>query len=290
MSKLTLKELKPRDRKRKIIDELIEIMNTYRTIVLVDISRLRALQFQRLRSKLRDLVQIKVTKNSLIRKAIDELKELKGIDLSPLKDFLSGQLAVVASNLNPFEVYDVLEKNKVTAKAKPGDVAVKDVVIPAGNTGIPAGPAISLFKKFKVPTKIEEGSIYVTEDTVVVEAGKTIPAEIVDLLSKLGIEPIEMGLNVKVAYSEGVLYKEEDLKLNIEEYRKKLVEAFINALSLAVNVTFITRESSPHIIAKAIMEAMNLAVNACYPTRESIGYIIAKAHAQAVAISNLIKI
>ncbi|MEM0217165.1 MAG: 50S ribosomal protein L10 [Candidatus Nezhaarchaeales archaeon] len=290
MSKLTLKELKPRDRKRKIIDELIEIMSTYRTIALADISRLRAPQFQRLRSKLRGLIQIKVAKNSLIRKAIDELKELKGIDLSPLKDFLSGQVAVVVSDLSPFEVYNVFEKNKVTAKAKPGDVAVKDVVIPAGNTGIPAGPAISLFKKFKVPTKIEEGSIYVTEDTVVVEAGKTIPAEIVDLLNKLGIEPIEMGLNVKVAYSEGILYRGGDLKLDIEEYKRKLVEAFTNALSLAVNVTFITRESCPYIIAKAVMEAMKLAINACYPIRESIGYIIAKAHAQAVAISNLVKI
>ncbi|MEM0083274.1 MAG: 50S ribosomal protein L10 [Candidatus Nezhaarchaeales archaeon] len=290
MSKLILKELKPRDRKRKIIDELIELMSTYRTIALADISRLRALQFQRLRSKLRGLVQIKVAKNSLIRKAIEELRELKGIDLSPLKDFLSGQLAIIASDLNPFEVYSVLEKNKVTAKARPGDVAVKDVVIPAGNTGIPAGPAISLFKKFKVPIKIEEGSIYVTEDTVVVEAGKTIPAEIVDLLGKLGIEPIEMGLNIKVAYSEGVLYKDKDLKLDIEGYKKKIVEAFTNALSLAVNTTFITRESAPYIIAKAVIEAMSLAINACYPTRESISYIIAKAHAQAVALGNLVKI
>ncbi|MDH5816008.1 MAG: 50S ribosomal protein L10 [Candidatus Nezhaarchaeota archaeon] len=287
MSKLILKELKPRDRKRKIIDELIELMSTYRTIALADISRLRALQFQRLRSKLRGLVQIKVAKNSLIRKAIEELK---GIDLSPLKDFLSGQLAIIASDLNPFEVYSVLEKNKVTAKARPGDVAIKDVVIPAGNTGIPAGPAISLFKKFKVPIKIEEGSIYVTEDTVVVEAGKTIPAEIVDLLGKLGIEPIEMGLNIKVAYSEGVLYKDKDLKLDIEGYKKKIVEAFTNALSLAVNTTFITRESAPYIIAKAVIEAMSLAINACYPTRESISYIIAKAHAQAVALGNLVKI
>lgn len=290
MSTSILKELRPKDRKRKIIDELVEIMSTYKTIALADISRLRALQFQRLRNKLRSLVQIKVAKNSLVRKAVDELKELKGIDLSSLKDFLSGQLAVVASNLNPFEVYSVLEKNKVTAKARPGDVTIKDVVLPAGNTGIPAGPAISLFKKFKVPVKVEEGSIYVTEDTVVVEEGKTIPAEIADLLGKLGIEPIEIGLKIKIAYSEGTLFREEDLKLDIEGYRKKLMDAFSNALSLAVNAAFITLESAPYIIAKAVMEARNLAINACYPTRESIDYIIAKAHAQAVALSNLVKV
>lgn len=290
MSMSILKEVRPRERKRKIIDELVEIMSTYRTIALADISRLRALQFQRLRSKLRSLAQIKVAKNSLIRKALDELKERRGIDLSSLKDFLNGQLAVVASNLNPFEVYSVLEKNKVTARARPGDVAINDVVLPAGNTGIPAGPAISLFKRFKVPIKVEEGSIYVTEDTIVVEAGKTIPAEIADLLGKLGIEPIEIGIKIKVAYSEDTLFREGDLKLDANDYKEKLINAFSNALSLAVNTTFITRESAPYIIAKAVMEARSLAVNACYPTHESISCIIAKAHAQAVALSNLIKI
>ena len=67
--------LKPIERKRKLINELIELMSNYKTIALVDITGLRALQFQRLRAKLRDIIQIKVAKNSLIRKAIDELNQ-----------------------------------------------------------------------------------------------------------------------------------------------------------------------------------------------------------------------
>ena len=290
MSISVLREVKPRERKRKIIDELIEIMGSHKTIALVDISGLRALQFQRLRSSLRGRVQIKVAKNSLIRKAIEELKEKRGIDLSQLKDLLTGQLAVLASNLSPFEVYALLEKNKVPAKARPGDIAIKDVVIPAGNTGIPAGPALSLFKKFKIPVKVEEGSIHVTKDTVVVKAGEAIPAEIAELLGKLGIEPMEAGLSIKVAFYEGRLFKVEDLKIDVEAYKKRITDAFTNALSLAVNAIFMTRESAPYIISKAFMEAMNLAVNACYPTRETIGYIIMKAHAQAVALSNLVRL
>ncbi|MHC1601386.1 MAG: 50S ribosomal protein L10, partial [Candidatus Nezhaarchaeales archaeon] len=168
--------LKPIERKRKLINELIEMMSKHKTIALADITGLRALQFQRLRGKLREIIQIKVAKNSLIRKAIEELKEKRGIDLSPLKSFLEGQTAVVVSNLNPFEVYNILEKNKVSAKAKPGDRAIKDIVLPAGNTGLTPGPILSLFKKFKVPIKIEEGSIHVTKDTVVIKAGEVIPA------------------------------------------------------------------------------------------------------------------
>ncbi|MEM4577050.1 MAG: 50S ribosomal protein L10 [Candidatus Nezhaarchaeales archaeon] len=290
MSISLLRNERPKDRKRKLIDELAEIISTHKTIALADVSGLRALQFQRLRSKFRGILQIKVAKTSLLRKALEEVKERKKLDLSPLRSYLSGQLAVVASNLSPFEVYSLLEKNKVPAKAKPGDIAIRDIVLPAGNTGIPAGPALSMFKKFKVPVKVEEGSIYVTNDTVVVKAGEAIPAEIIDLLNKLGIEPVECGLKIKVAYSEGILYKVEDLKIDVESYRKRLVEAFTNALSLAVNAVFMTPESAPYIIAKAFMNARNLAINSCYPTPESIGYILAKAHAQAIALSNAIKI
>ncbi|RLF07400.1 MAG: 50S ribosomal protein L10, partial [Thermoprotei archaeon] len=280
--------LKPIERKRKLINELIEMMSKHKTIALADITGLRALQFQRLRSKLREIIQIKVAKNSLIRKAIEELKEKKGIDLSSLKSFLEGQTAVVVSNLNPFEVYNILEKNKVSAKAKPGDRAIKDIVLPAGNTGLTPGPILSLFKKFKVPIKIEEGSIHVTKDTVVIKAGEVIPAEIADLLGKLGIEPMEVGLRIKAVYSEGLVYKADDLKIDVEDYKRKLVDAASRALSLAVNSVFITSESAPYIIAKAAMEAKSLAINACYPTSESISYILAKAHAQAMALSNIV--
>jgi large subunit ribosomal protein L10 len=290
MPALALKEVKPRERKRKLIDEIIEILSSHKTIALADISDLRALQFQRLRKALRESVQIKVAKNSIIKKAIEELKVLKGMDFSPLEDFLTGQLAVLASDLSPFEVYALLEENKVPAKAKPGDIAVKDIVIPAGNTGIPAGPALSLFKKFKVPVKVEEGAIYVTKDTVVVKAGEAIPSEIAELLGKLGIEPIEAGLKVKVAFCEGVVFKPENLKIDIKDYEKKIVDAFTRALSLAINAVFVTPESAPYIISRAVVEAMSLAINACYPTREVIGHIIAKAHAQAVTLRSLLKL
>jgi large subunit ribosomal protein L10 len=290
MSALALKEIKPRERKRKLIDEIIELLSSHKTIALADISGLRAVQFQRLRKALRGGVQVKVAKNSIIRKAIEELKELKGMDFSPLKDFLTGQLAVLASDLSPFELYTLLEKNKVPAKARPGDVAVKDVVIPAGNTGIPAGPALSLFKKFKIPVKVEEGSIFVTKDTVVVKAGETIPAEIAELLGKLGIEPMEAGLKIKVAFYEGVVFRPEGLKIDVEDYKKKIADAFTRALSLAINAVFVTPESAPYIISKAVAEARNLAINACYPVQEVIGYIIAKAHAQATTLKSLLKL
>ncbi|MDI9619692.1 MAG: 50S ribosomal protein L10 [Candidatus Nezhaarchaeota archaeon] len=280
--------LKAADKKRKVLQEIVEMMSRYKTIAVADITGLRAVQFQRLKKGIRGRLNVKVAKNSLIRKAVEELKEQRGIDATALNGVLEGQTAIVVSDLNPFEIYNILEKFKVPAKAKPGDVAIKDIVLPAGNTGLTPGPVLSLFKKFKVPIKIEEGSIHVTKDTIVIRTGEVIPAEVADLLSKLGIEPMEVGLKIKAAYSEGLVYKADNLKIDVGHFRESIVDAASKALSLAINSAFFSRESSPHILAKAVVEATLLAIKARYPAGEALSYMVAEAHAKAMALNNIL--
>ena len=80
---------------------------------------------------------------------------------------LTGQNALIFTNMSPFKLYLVLEKSKVNLPARAGDVASDDIVVPAGNTGIPPGPVLSEFKEANVQTRIESGSIYVSRDSVV---------------------------------------------------------------------------------------------------------------------------
>jgi len=273
-------KIPPRERKAAVIRTLMDLLRRYRVVAIADITGLRANQFQRLRAKLRGMAEVKVAKNTLMRKAIEFLRgERPGLE--KLIDHLTGPNAFIFTNENVFSLYMFLERNKVTAKARPGDRASKDVVIPAGNTGIPPGPILSVFKMLKVPTRIEEGSIYVAKDTVILRQGEVISREAADLLAKLGIEPIEVGLRVKVAYEDGVILTRDDLSLDLERYKKEVAEAYANALCLSVSVAYPTPEGLNLIIGRAHLEALNLAVNAAIPVKGAAELLIQRAVAQA---------
>lgn len=65
---------------------------------------------------------------------------------------------------------DVILAEKVAAPARAGAIAPLDVFIPAGNTGMEPGKT-SFFQALGVPTKIARGTIEITTDLKLVEAG-----------------------------------------------------------------------------------------------------------------------
>jgi len=277
--------LTPRARKEAILKELESLLQRYRVVAVADITGLRAHQFQRLRARLRGVAVIKVAKNTLMRRAMLNVASGKpGIE--KLAEMLSGSNAFVFTDESAFTLYSILERSKVTAKAKPGDKASRDVYIPAGNTGMPPGPILSVFKALKVPTRIEEGSIYVTKDTLILRKGDVISREAADLLAKLGIEPIEVGLSIKMAYEDGIILTSKDLAIDVDTYRKQLAEAFRNALGLSVAIAYPTPESAPQLLAKAHLEALNLSLNAAYPAKEVVEALIKRAAAEAAIVNS----
>ncbi len=53
-----------------------------------------------------------------------------------LSEHMEGQVAVIATEMNPFKLYKILEDSKTSAPAKPGAIATDDIVIPEGDTGL----------------------------------------------------------------------------------------------------------------------------------------------------------
>ena len=50
------------------------------------------------------------------------------------------------TNINPFKLNSILSQKKCFG-IKGGDIASKEIIIPAGNTGITPGPVLSEFKE-----------------------------------------------------------------------------------------------------------------------------------------------
>lgn len=265
------------------VEEIKSLLRQYRVLGVASLYKVRAQQLQEIRVKLDGIARLKVFKNTLVRRA---LKEVFGDDpaIDKLWESMQGSNVYIFTNQNPFKLAKLLEKCKVRVPAKAGDVATDDIVVPAGNTGLPPGPVISQLNAVGIPTRIESGSVWVAKDTVVARKGEVISEALASVLSRLGIKPIELGLTLKAVYDNGVVILEGELKLNLEEYKKSIAEAYIHAFNLAANACYPMPETLPILISRAVMEARNLAVNAGVFLPEVLPDLILRAHLEALAL------
>ena len=279
-----LKKRKIPGSKVRAVKEMVDLLKKYRGILLVSITSVPAPVLHEIRAKLREQgALLKVVKNTLFRKAIEEISAQKpGVD--KLVSFLTGQNAVLLTNENPFLVRLFLDRNKVAREARAGDVAPREIVVSEGNTNFAPGPIISLFNKVGIPTTIKEGSVWVVKDTVVAKEGDVISADLADLLKRLGIKPIEVGVDVKAGYVDGLVISGEELQIDLGEYEAQLRQCVQEAFNLSINAVYPTSDTVAYIVAKAHYEATVAAVEASFPSAETLPHILAKSEAQAQAL------
>jgi large subunit ribosomal protein L10 len=275
------------EKKRVLYQELQELPRKFDVIALSKMSKVRAAQLMTIRKKFRNDIKIRVIKNRVAQRSFQKLNNLHGLDY--LSKELEGQCALLFTNISPFKLNLIFDKNKVFLPAKGGDIATKDITIPAGNTGISPGPVLSEFKEANVSTKIDQGTIWVSKDTVVTRSGSVISQKLASLMSKLNIKPIEAGISISLAIAEGMVLKENDLKINLAEFHDELTRSFHAAISLAIEASYPNTETIAYSLKKANQNAMTLATESGYLSPDTVQLILAKANANSQIIANQVK-
>jgi len=275
-----------RVKKEKAIQKILDDAKNYRTIAISKLHKVRATQLMELRRKFRKDMEIVVVKNKLASMAF------KKTDLDKVENFLDelkGQSALIFANIDPFRLHILLEKNKVNMPARPGDIATEDIIIPAGNTGIPPGPVLSEFKEARIPTRIDSGSVWVSKDTIAAKKGDLITPKLASLLSRLGIKPVRAGLSVSAAWHNSLIFHEKDTRLDLDEYRRLIQDACLQSKALAVEASYLTKETLPLIISRFEAEARSLAITSGYPSGEVIADILIKYNNEAIVLYSKLK-
>ncbi|MBS7607297.1 50S ribosomal protein L10 [Candidatus Bathyarchaeota archaeon] len=270
--------------KAEKVEEIKGLLRVYRTLGIASLHKVRAPQLQEIKRNLEGVAYLKVFKNTLVEKALREIRNEPEPSIEKLKEYMQGSNVYIFTNYNPFKLALLLEKSKVRVPAKAGDIATEDIIVPAGNTGLPPGPIISQLNAVGIPTRIESGSVWVSRDTVVARKGEVINESLAAALSKLGIKPIELGLSLKAVYDDGVVISESDLKLDFESYKKSIGEAYAQALNLAINSAYLTSETTVILLQKAEFEARNLALNTGVFLPEVLPELIRRAYMEALAL------
>lgn len=269
--------------KKQAVQEAVELINQYQIIAAADLNKVSSSMLQDMRKQLRGNHLFRVVKNTLMRIGMEQTgKE----GTQEFIDSITGPNVFLFTNGNPFKVAMELNANKIKVFAKASDVAMYDIVLPAGNTGLTPGPLIGKFGVLSVRTRIEAGNIWIVQDTTVRKNGEEIGDDLADLLTRMGIKASEMGLSIKAVWENGEVIPGESLILDMDEYRSMLEQAIGGAFKVAIEAAYVTPETAPTILAKAAQEAIAVAVEAEWPTEKTIELLIAKASAQAMSLAS----
>jgi len=273
-------------KKAQMYQQISELPKKYNVLALVRMEKVRASQLLPLRKKLQGEVEIFSVKDKVARLALEKAG-VKGID--KFVDKLEGQCLFMFTNMSPFKLNVLLGKNKVMLFARGGDSASMDVVIPPKNTGIAPGPMLTDFKENNIPTKIDQGTIWIMKETVPVKKGESISEKLAGLLTKLDIKAIEAGIVLNAALEEGLVYEQDEMIIDIEKFRNDLAQARQQAISLSIEAAYITADNIEQILAKAAQSARSVSTEAGYLTDETKEQVLQKAHGQAQGVASKAK-
>jgi large subunit ribosomal protein L10 len=264
--------------KKDVVSGLSKQVKSHKVVGVVDISNIPSKHLQDIRKKLKGTADFLIARNNLLMRALDK-GGVKGMD-----GYLKGPSGLIFSNLNPFQLEKLIYGCKTNAPAKPGSVAPFDLIVLAGDTGLPAGPVIGDFQAAGVKAKIQGGRIVVTENSLLVKGGERVDAKVAAVLTRLGIEPREITLKLNAAHEDGVIYAGDVLHIDERETIAKLQGAYRKAVNLAYNAGYYNKETVELFLYNAICKARNLMINAKIINRETISIYLGRADAQANAL------
>lgn len=254
-------------RRKDDAKKVAELAKKYPIIGVVDMNCLPTPQLQRMRAQLRGQVEIFMAKKKVMQKAIAGINDMAGIH--ELNQYMEKALpALLLTKENPFKLFKILKQNKSKAPAKAGQIAPNDIVIPAGPTPFAPGPVIGELGMLGIKTGVEGGKISIKADTVICKAGQPINDKVASLLLRLGIEPMEIGLDLKVVYEKGVLYPKKVLDIDETKFMSDLMRAAAEAYNLAIEAAYTSKDTTEELLMKAFKEARAVAEEGKITTEE----------------------
>lgn len=247
-------------------DKLKGLLEEYRSIFIVTVDNVSSQQMHEIRQSLRGEGVVLMGKNTMVRRAI------KGfISDSPeyerLLPHVKGNIGFVFTNGDLKETRDKILSNKVAAPARAGAVAPGDVFVPAGNTGMEPGKT-SFFQALGVPTKIARGTIEITADLKLVEAGSKVGASEATLLNMLNISPFTYGMGISQVYDNGNTFPPHVLDISEEQLLKAFSSAITTIACLSLVVNFPTLPSVIHSVVNSYKNVLSVAISTEYSWTE----------------------
>ena len=272
-------------KKKDIAKSIQKLILDYPIIAAVNMEGLPAPQLQKMKAQLRGKIELTMTKRRIMKHAIEEIKDKKK-NIEQLEEHLKGMPALIFTKENPFSLFKTLKKSKTKAPAKAGQTAPFDIIVPKGPTGFMPGPVIGELAELGIKSGVEDGKVAIKEDSTAVKEGEKISAKAAGILTRLGVKPMEVGLNVTAVYADGDIFTAKVLDIDEDKFNADLSKAVSGAFNLAVNTGYTTKETINVLISKAFNDAKALGLSQEIIDEGIIDSLLSKAEGSAMSLKD----
>ncbi|MFH1323816.1 MAG: 50S ribosomal protein L10 [Nanoarchaeota archaeon] len=273
------------EKKKQVAKQIQKLILEYPIIAAVNMENLPAPQLQQMKAQLRGKIVLAMTKRRIMKHAIEGVKDKKQ-NIELIEPHLKGMPALIFTKENPFSLFKTLKKSKTSAPAKAGQTAPSDIKVPKGPTGFAPGPVIGELAQLKIKAGVENGKVVIKEDSIMVKAGEKIPAKAAEILTRLGIHPMEVGLNVTAVYEGGNIFTASVLDIDETKFQSDLEKAATWAFNLAVESAYPTKETMNTLIAKAFNDAKAIGLSQNIIDEGIIDELLGKAERSALSVKS----
>lgn len=236
-----------------------------------------------IRVALRGKGTVVMGKNTMVRRALRSILS-EYPQFERLLPHVRGNIGFVFTSGDLKDIRDLIVANKVAAPARAGAFAPRDVIVPAGNTGMEPGKT-SFFQALGIPTKIARGTIEIVSDVKVVTAGTRVGPSEAALLNMLNISPFTYGMTVVQIFDAGNAFTPDVLDVSDTELIDRFMSGIktIAAISLALSYPTVVSVSHSLVNAYKNLIAVSLATDYTFEGAEKVKEYLANPEAFAVA-------
>jgi large subunit ribosomal protein L10 len=264
----------PAQWKHQEVESLKKLIKDYSMVGIVGIRSIPGPQMQDMRIILRGKALLKISKSSLIQRALEN-------GFTKLKEYIEGEVGLIVSNMNPFKLYKELDQMRMKAPAKAGDIAPDDITIKKGDTAFKPGPVVGDLQKVGIPAAIREGKVVIEKDVTLIKKGEQISENLAKALTRLDVKPIDIGLKVYAIFEDNIVFTPEVLTVDTNKIFDDIQKAVINSLQLSIGIVYPTKITIEAILQKAYMESFITAMETTIYNKKTMEEFIRKAYLHA---------
>jgi len=274
------------EKKNKYFEKLIDLCLNCKAALIVHVDHVGSKQMQDIRIDLRGKAVVLMGKNSMIRKGLSIGHERHpDVGMDKIKEIMRGNIGFIfAMSCSLDDIRATIDKYRMDAAAKAGQVSLVDLEIPSGPTGMDPSQT-GFFQALNIGTKIVKGQIELVSAFKILQVGKKVSASEQVLLNKLAIKPFNYGMEVRRVFQDASVFDAAVLDIKEDTLIMKFIGGIANMAAFSRELGIPTEPGIPHAFGNAFknVAALIADISFTFPEVEEVKKFLEDPDAYAAA-------